>query len=78
MTLRSMKKILLSKHLQTKLNEFEEDWRTMTEQTFLAQVECLEDAKEEAQKELAALKKEKLKKKIQVSRDDKAHGKKSN
>ena len=76
-TLRSMKKMLLPKHLQTKLNEFEEDWRTMSEQTFLTQVERLGDADEEAQKELASAKEE-LKKKTQASRDDEAHGKISN
>ena len=73
-TIRSMKKMLLPKLLQTKLNEYEEDWRTMTEQTFLTQVERLEIADEEQQKEMAAAR-EKLKKKNQALREDEAHGK---
>ena len=76
-TIRSMKKMLLPKVLQTKLNEYEEDWRTMTKQTFLTQVERLEIADEEQQKEMAAAR-EKLKKKNQALRDDEAHGKNSN
>ena len=65
--------MLLPKVLQTKLNEYEEDWRTMSEQTFLTQVERLEIADEEQQKEMAAAR-EKLKKKNQALRDDEAHG----
>ena len=76
-TIRSMKKMLLPKVLQTKLNEYEEDWRTMSEQTFLTQVERLEIADEEQQKEMAAAR-EKLKKKNQALRDDEAHGNGSN
>ena len=72
-----MKKELLPNVLMRKLNEYEEDWREMSDQTFLTQVERLEIADEVAQKELTAAR-EKLKKKNQANHDDDAHGKRSN
>ena len=71
-----MKKMLLHKHLQTKLNELEEDWNTMSEKTFLNQVEKLELADDKLQKGAAAAK-EKLERKSSLQRDDKSHGKNS-
>ena len=76
-TLRAMKKSLLPKHLGTKLNELEEDWRTMSDQTFLNQVEKLELADDLLEKEKSAAR-EKLKRKTASQRDEKSHGKNSN
>ena len=52
-TIRAMKKSLLPKQLGTKLNKLEEDWRTMSDQTFLNQVEILELADDTREKDKA-------------------------
>ena len=66
----------MPKQLGTKLNELEEDWRTMSDQTFLNQVEKLELADDAREKDKAVAR-EKLKRKTSSQRDDEAHGKNS-
>ena len=74
---KSMKKSLLPKQLGAKLNELEEDWRTMSDQTFLNQVEKLELADDAREKDKAVAR-EKLKRKTSSQRDDESHRKSSN